>query len=251
MSGTGSMALGNWDAGEGNYAIRRWVRDRLLEHVPPRAEAVTMATIAARAEMEPHAVSDHLRCMSVQVGTLERANRKTRYYRREEDDMPHEEHDRTPLPERLAGLLAAASRPTTVVQMAGELCVRPNTVSKMLIYMVEHGTVKRDGAGHRGDPYRYKLPSDDEEILTIVGGGEVVKITGKEEVDLAEAGHWPIIETGTLAPPESGSPMDRGVAYDLVIEDLRIRAEASVDEAKIMSAARTLLMRILDGEAGR
>ena len=240
MSGNvGSMALGNWDAGEGNCVTQRWVRSRLLLHVPPWDQATTLVTIAARADIDPRACRDHLRCMSSEVGTLERANRKTRYYRRTEDDMPHEDHDRTPLPERLAGLLAAATRPKTVLQMASELCVRPNTVSKMLIYMVEHGTVKRDGAGHRGDPYTYS----DVDTISVA---PIVDITPEDCETEAATRPVPPVTAGPMV-----DPMFIADAYALVIRDVQLRAREADHDRRMLDQVATLLSRIVDGEADR
>ncbi len=157
--------------------------------------------------------------------------------------MPHEEHDPTPLPDRLAGLLAAATRPKTVLQIAGELRARSNTVSKMLIYMVDHGTVKRAGAGRRGDPYMYS----DVDAISIA---PVVDITPDDVETGPPTRPVPpdLCEADTLAPVESGFLTD---AYDMVVDDLLVRADAAIAESKILVAAATLLKRIADGEADR
>ncbi|KKN03219.1 hypothetical protein LCGC14_1109730 [marine sediment metagenome] len=191
-----------------------------------RDEVLTLVRTTVTHDLSPYAVADLLTtCLA-----LGRANRKTRYYyrRTEHDDMPHEDHDPTPLPERLAGLLAA-TRPKTVLQIADQLHVRPNTVSKMLIYMVEHGAVKRAGAGKRGDPYTYS----DIDTISIA---PIVDITPED------------VEADTPAPPESGFVAD---AYAIVIQDVQHRAREADHDRRMLDQVATLLGRIVDGEADR
>ncbi len=224
--GTGSMALGNWDAGEGNYVTQRWVRARLLLHVPPRDQAATLVTIAARADIDPRACRDHFRCMP-EVGALERANRKTRYYRRTEDDMMPNKHDPRPLPERIAELLGDdGAVPMTVLQIAGELRVRVATVTKSLIAMVASGLLIRAGVGKRGDPYSYNLAADDENVITL-----------------------PVAEAAPFGVPTMAAPDSVPAAYRVVIADVQTRAREADHDRRMLDQVATLLGRILEGEA--
>ncbi|KKM15345.1 hypothetical protein LCGC14_1696980 [marine sediment metagenome] len=266
MSGTGSMALGNWDAGEGNCVTQRWVRSRLLLHVPPRDQAVTLVTIAARADIDPRACRDHLRCMSSQVGTLERANRKTRYYRRTENDMP-QKHDPRPLPERIAKVLPDPPAGLTARAIGLKVSCRTNTVSTALNGMIEAGKVERSGAGRRGRPYIYsteiRTPPSERTAVAVPADKIPTQVETDAELRIAlerERSDQKMIDDpfGANAARRAADGMDfesepgfMADAYGIVIRDVQHRAREADHERRMLDQVATLLGRIVDGEADR
>lgn len=275
-------------AGAASSSAREFVRRLLLKHVPARKEeAGTAALIASRSEMQVYAVRAHLACMVADVLTVTRFGR-VRYYRRPEDDMAHD-HDQTPLPERITDLLGRRDIGSTAIQIGGALSVRPNTVTAELKTLVSDNLVVRTGEGKRGDPYMYhqgvgSSPSytDSPEVVAAKVESELALerkdqktiddpfgVYGKDSPETAESEAPTSPLTAELPAADTEAPAEPGLlaqiaaaelreSYGAVIDDVTKRAAARaddahglLDDAKVLTAAATLLMRILEGEDDR
>lgn len=278
------------DVAGGSYpSVRSWVRRMILRHVPPKATPASIPTIAARAEMEIHAVRDHLACMGDQVGSIERRGRRLYYRITSEDKMAEPEPDYPDsLTKRIVKILKLrAVDGRTTLALAHLFHVRPNKVSGAVRELVRAGVARREGKGKRGDPYRFFLAS--VPIMTAAQlDGPAIERRGPgltaEHLDAIRgtptgtngAATSPVADeldqSDTLVAPESGllariaeadiaapeNPAELAHCYSVVIEDVVARAtrlsdDAAelLDDAKIMTAAATVLIRILDGEADR
>lgn len=277
------------DVAGGSYpSVRSWVRRMILRHIPPKATPASIPTIAARAEMEIHAVRDHLACMGDQVGSIERRGRRL-YYRITSEDKMAEPEPEYPdsLTKRIVKILKLrAVDGRTTLALAHLFHVRPNKVSAAVRELVRAGVARREGKGKRGDPYRFFLASVPIMTAAQLDGPAVARVVGSAAEHLEAIGGTgtgtngaatsPVADeldqSDTLVAPESGllariaeadiaapeNPAELAHCYSVVIEDVVARAtrlsdDAAelLDDAKIMTAAATVLIRILDGEADR
>ena len=273
--------LGESDAGGGlSHGVRERVRQKLLEHVPRGvSDAATVVTIAARAEMEIHAVRDHLACMPG-IDSFDRIGR-TWYYRKEEEMA---KHDTRTMPVRIFEALDKGDVDgdgLTAIAIGAYISARPNTVTAELKILMAAGHVSRSGAGKRGDQYLYHAcdeahDGDVEYALASVRGDETAgngATASPVAADRSEADTLASSESedgdtsgGTVRASYEPGTDDENAAvdaelskcYGAVIDDVTARAgrlatdaHALLDDAKVMTAAATLLMRILEGESDR
>ncbi len=275
------MTLGPLQAGDAGPAARSYVRRVLLDAIPTDPnDAVTRATLAARSDITPERVREHLRPLVnrglvIAIGD----NGRPRYHRRQpEDRMPK----KTTMRDRVAEVLPrGATNAKTAKDLAAGLDVPTGNIAAVLVHLRDAGVAHRDGRGGAADPFRYYAPGPHPDP-----DGEPVPETAESEAvastltaDLPEAdtlaspengengpdrawrcpvckGRFPhpgggcptpfAIAADIIDPPPAPGDMTEAEAFDRVARSLEARAIEARRDAEILTAAAKLAVRIRD-----
>lgn len=259
----------------GGFTVARFVTERLLAHVPDdEGVAASIATLAARAQMNHHHTRTHLRRL-VSAGKVAETNNGgiVRYYQPQEGTMSNTEPAVTgddvlavlPRVEDVDEGTAVAAM--TVREIAAALDVDQQIVAPAVTYHHRMSRVARLGKGGARDPFRYFVPAPEQGTTgAATRRGEPTSVPALDdndgETDAAEGdqGVAPLVIVDEPNPGTMDDPITIGdrvnptgetivASYKIVIDDIQGRESMARADADTLAAVAVVLSRILEDGA--